>query len=308
MKPYQPSNKVPSAGIIWLVLTSVVAGVAIGGLTSFIARLIYLIVLFPIGMGFAGGVATGAAVQRGKVRNPLVGGAFGALTGLIIYGALNYGNYLAFKQDVTGEINQELSKGSGEVHEITLEPLVDEFLKSETGTAGFWGYMKYQAKQGVELRWRGAGITFNEPMTWTYWLIELAVIDAIVLLLASGAALDPFCEACNRWYGDQKRVGNVNIDSHEPFVNLLNDQNFSQAGELIEEGELNPPRLDVYLRHCPCCQLSDALLTVNRACENEKGELEHQQLLEGMISVSQQHQLVPSFDIKKEAHKTPKST
>jgi hypothetical protein len=69
MKPYRPSNKVPSAGFMWLLLSSILGGLAIGGLTFFVSNLIYLIILFPLGMGFAGGIVSATAIQQGKVRN-----------------------------------------------------------------------------------------------------------------------------------------------------------------------------------------------------------------------------------------------
>ena len=70
MKPYQPSNKVTSTGLKWLLLSSAIGGVAIGGLTHLISLLVYAIVLFPLGMGLAGGAVMAGAIRQGKVRNP----------------------------------------------------------------------------------------------------------------------------------------------------------------------------------------------------------------------------------------------
>lgn len=40
MKLYQPSNKVPSSGYTWLALTALIGGLAIGGGTFAVSRLI----------------------------------------------------------------------------------------------------------------------------------------------------------------------------------------------------------------------------------------------------------------------------
>src|SRR4028118_1853555 len=111
MKPYQPSNKVTTTGIKWLLLSSVIGGVAIGGLTHLISLLVYLIVLFPWGMGFAGSTVMVAAIRQGKVRNPAIATLFGVLTGLLIYGSLHGAGYWQFKQLASEQITKELEGG-----------------------------------------------------------------------------------------------------------------------------------------------------------------------------------------------------
>ena len=81
MKPYQPSNKVTSTGLKWLLLSSVIGGVAIGGLTHLLSLSVgYLIVVFPLVMGLTGGKVMVAAIRQGKVRNPAIATLFGVLT------------------------------------------------------------------------------------------------------------------------------------------------------------------------------------------------------------------------------------
>jgi hypothetical protein len=289
MKPYRPSNKVPSAGFMWLLLSSVLGGIAIGGLTFVVSQLIYLIILFPLGMGFAGGIVSAIAIQQGKVRNPLIGSLFAALTGLTIYGTVHGGNYLMFKQVVSQEITKEL----GQTDTIQTEQFIDAFLKEKTGATGFWGYMNYSAKQGVSIGKLGSeGIPLNETFTWLYWLIEFAAIETIIVLLAYSAAKDPYCESCDRWYASKERMGNIHPRSSENFLNLIKDDNFTQSGKLIEPlSKINASSLEVYLQGCSSCQISDFVIAVSRASFDSKGNLELKQVLQGAITPYQQSQL-----------------
>lgn len=289
MKPYQPSNKIPSAGFTWLLLSSVLGGLTIGGLTFAVSRLVYLIFLFPLGMGFLGGALNSIAIREGKVRNPLIAACFAALTGLTIYGTVHGGEYLMFKQAASEEVTKEL----GQTDNVQTEPVIDAFLKEKTGATGFYGYMKYSAQQGVSVGKLGSdGIQLNETFTWLYWLTEFAVIEGMIVLIAYSAAKDPFCESCNRWYADKERLGNVHPRSSEGFLNWVKNENFTQSGKLIEPlAQVNASSLEVHVQHCPCCKTSDYVLTVSRADFNSKGNLELKQVFQGMLSAYQQSQL-----------------
>src|SRR6476661_1861241 len=125
MKPYQPSNKVTSTGLKWLLLSSVIGGIAIGGLTHLISLLVYLILVFPLGMGFAGGKVMVAAIRKGKVRNPAIATLFGILTGLLMYGSLHGAGYWQFKQLASEQITKELEG----VSDNQSNNIIDTFLQ-----------------------------------------------------------------------------------------------------------------------------------------------------------------------------------
>jgi hypothetical protein len=149
MKPYGPSNKVTSTGLKWLLLSSVIGGLAIGGLTHLISLSVgYLIVLFPFAMGLTGGKVMVAAIRQGKVRNPAIATLFGVLTGLLMYGSLHGAGYWQFKQSASEQITKELEAESGnQSNNIRY----DTFLQEKTGSKGFVGYLKYNAQQGVSI-------------------------------------------------------------------------------------------------------------------------------------------------------------
>lgn len=292
MKPYQPSNKVPAAGFQWLLLSSILGGLAIGGLTFAISQFIYLVLIFPVAMGLAGGVVSSFAIRQGKVRNPSVAAVFGALTGLILYGTAHGGEYIRFKQVTSQEINASIGQNSM----ISTERIIDDYLQQETGSTGFVGYLKYSAKQGVTIGEVGRdGFSLNETFTWVYWLIEFAIIEGIIFALAYGASKNPFCENCENWYSPAKRLGNVSNQVSNNFVELLNNDNFSRAGELLEPlSATSTPSLEVQLQSCPACKTGDCVLTIHQASLDSNGKLALSQLMQGVLSASQTSKFLKS--------------
>lgn len=302
MKSYKPSNIAPPEGIQILALTTILTGVITGGLVSFVSQFFYLIVLFPLGMGFVGGFATSSAITKGKIRNPVLGVAFAALTGLITYGSLNYGDYLRFRQEAA----QEITTQSGMTDKAEIDRTIDTILKDETGADGFVGYVKYSAKQGVQISkvGSGSGTKLNQEFTWFYWLVELAIIEFLAISMAYAAAAAPFCEDANEWYGEPKWAASAPLEPKDDFLNLLKQDEFSRAGELLL-AESPLPRLDIYLRDCPSSQFSELVLTVNKTTQDKKGNVSSEQVLMGMVSHRQKADFLKPLELKNESSQLP---
>ncbi len=242
IKAYKPSNIVPPDGFKSMTISAIATGIITGSAVGFISQFFYLIILFPIAMGFAAGVGISMAVKGGKVRNPILAAGFASLTGLIVYASMNYVGYLKFKQDVAKQIVAEM--GTGE----NSDKLTNDLLKEETGDDGFVGYIKYSAKQGTKISRAGSssGITMDANATWVYWLVELAIINGLAIYLAYTAAAEPFCEESNDWYGDKAWQGCVELNRKDEFLELLKSENFLRAGKLVLQTEdLELPRIDI---------------------------------------------------------------
>jgi hypothetical protein len=284
MKPYKPSNKVTSAGFQWMLLSSIIGGGAIGGVTHFVSLVAYLVILFPLCMGFAGGFVMSVAVKQGKVRNPAIAALFGAFAGVVLYGTTHGAAYLQFKQEATQQITQEL----GQVTNVPTAELIDAFLQEKTGDKGFTGYLKYSAQQGVSIGRIGRqGNNLGETGTWIYWLIEFLIIDIIIAAMAYAAAKSPFCESCNQWYEETARMGNVKATAAEDFLTLLKSAHFSKAGALIDPLQgVYPHSLEVSQAGCAGCKLGDRVLTVNAIAVDKQGSTSFKEKVQGLISLS----------------------
>jgi hypothetical protein len=290
MKLYKPSNKVPSSGYTLLALTALIGGLAIGGATFAVSRLIYLILLFPALMGAAGGFLQAYAVNRGKVRNPLVASFFAILTGLTIYGTLNAGYYLAFRHD----ISEELKKNLGQNDPAQVDRILDEnLLEKETGSKGFLGFLKYSAQQGVGITRGSSKFELKNEWAWGYWAIELAIIEGIIAFMAFAAAKQPFCEESNEWYLPKELIGSVSQNESENFLTLVRNDNFVKAGALIDpQNQQHPiPNLLVHLQRSPGANTNDLVLTASKTSLDNKGNVSLKAAIQGLISPAQRAQI-----------------
>ncbi|NJM27995.1 MAG: hypothetical protein HC856_06730 [Pseudanabaena sp. RU_4_16] len=286
MKPYKPSNKVTNAGFTWLTVTALIGGLAIGGVTALVSRLFYLIVLFPLLMGAGGGFLQAYAVNRGKVRNPMIAGAFAILTGFVhLLGTLSIGYYVAFRQEVA----KELKQSTGESDDTKINKIIDEnVLQIKTGSTGFLGFLKFSAQQGVGITRGSSKIELKNEWAWGYWAIELAVISGITAFMAFAAAKEPFCENSDEWYLPMESVGSVPNEKSENFLSLIKNENFVKAGALVDPQKQSPvPNLLVHLQRSPGDRLNDLVLIASRTSLDNKGNVSSKEVIKGMISPSQ---------------------
>ncbi|MDJ1183861.1 hypothetical protein [Roseofilum casamattae] len=302
MKSYKPSNITPLSGYQWLILSAVIAGGVVGGITSFIGNFLYLIVLFPLGMGLLGGGATHIAVKQGKVRNPILAGVFGALTGFSIYGGMQGFDYLNFqrivgrdfREEYSEELQDALAASNGEITEEELVQLaIDTILIEHTGQSGFLGYLQFSAQQGMELsRSSSGGIPVNGIGVWIYRGVELLIIGTIATTGGFRAAKQPFCETSDRWYEDPQRVGNVSDERSEEFIGFLNSDNYLKAGELINtQVDIPIPSIEVYVQLPPEDGTADSVVQLHKTSLNKDKKLELKELLVGMVSPREIKQL-----------------
>ncbi len=285
MKKHKPSNKIADSGLAWLSGSSLLGGAVIGGIAQFIAQYIYLIILFPLGMGLLGGGVMTFAIRKGKVRNPLIAAGFGMLTGLSICGSMHGLGYVQFKQSATEQIVKEV----GPVRSKQSDQIIDIFLKEETGSSGFWGYLKYSAQEGVTISPRGnSELNLGETGTWIYWLIELIVIDAIIVAITYASAKHPYCETCDQWYDSEKYLGGISTKSSKSFLKLLNEGRFDEAGKLVDpiQGIVNNS-LEALVLNCSSCSTGNPILTVKNYSFNEKRELKKKEVIKGSLSQEQ---------------------
>ncbi len=289
MKPYQPSHKMGATGLPWLIGSALVGGSAIGIIVHLISLWFYLVIIFPVAMGLGGGAVTGLAVHRGKVRQPKVAAVFGVLTGLMVYGTMQVADYFQFRRMAAQEITREL----GSVEANLADKVVNLYLLDETGAVGFVGYLKHSAQEGVSIgRVGSSGMNLGETGSWIYWAIELMMIASISGWVALGAAKEPFCEPCDRWYGNKKLLGQVPLPPSESFVKLVQTEQFKQAAALIEPPSADQqPRLEIEVDSCPCCSFGDLSLVIKEIAFDDKGKIKYTELAQGMISPGQYSQL-----------------
>ncbi|WP_156823775.1 hypothetical protein [Oscillatoria acuminata] len=229
------------------------------------------------------------AIHKGKVRNPLLSSLFAGVSGLAIYSSLFWGAYWRFQQRFT----QFLSPLEQEIF-YSSDKSIDEYLQEKTGKPGFLGYVKYSAQKAVVIQKAVKGdFAFNETLNWLYWLVELSIIEGIIVTFSYSAAKKPFCEACDMWYSQPERVGNVKGRFYRNFLTLIQDENYFKAAELVK-ANTHPysPSIEVELQRCPCCQTSDVVMKLSRVGLDAQGGLTFKPIQVGIITQHQAQQFI----------------
>lgn len=289
MQPYEPSNKVPFLGLTLLFLATLIGSLLLGYLIFAISKLFYLVFLFPIGAGLAGGYLIRLAVKSGKVRNPVVALIFGLLTGLLIYGTYTHADYQSFTQDVYQQLLNSPEIATSLKQSLTPAIAADLVLKYKTNTTGFWGYLKYVAKVGIKIssfRHSSHPLTLNEFFSWFYLVIELLIYSLLAGMVAWSAAKEPFCEFCEKWYTEKTPIGTASIQLREAIIGAIENNDLKKAGELLTLNPVSMPRVDLFMQKCPNCQVADIMLTVSEVFNSKKNEVKTKELLQAMAEAS----------------------
>ena len=256
------------------ILGVLIWGALIGIFVSLLSNFIYIVFLFPLGMGFLGAMFVEKAIHDAKIRKAAQGIFLGTLMTVAIYGAYHFSDYLVFRGGLVFEMNNQIVAETGRSELEAANFKADYTLKEETGHTGFLGYILHMDKRGVEIGRTVGSSSFNLGpfFTWTFWLLELAIIGWLTVAVGRKAAGRPFCEECNRWYGEEQRLGGVN-QAHAAILTLLFEQGkFDLAGRILEMGTENPS-LEVYAQRCETCTSGDTRLTLKRTSRAKMGKL-----------------------------------
>ena len=219
MQGRQSTRRVSRKGIRLLIAASLVGGLVIGGLAFVAANVLYVALLFPLALAYAGTVTIEWAITRGKTRNLAVAAAFGLLLGLLIFLSYQYGLYFSFRQQagafVAYTFQEDLESLTYSARERAVEDLIDGMLAMHTGNPGFLGYLKLTAREEISLaRWFGNDTKFSIDLgtewgpvaAWIYRVLELATVAGLVMVGAIVAAGRPYCERCDDWWGDTQHI------------------------------------------------------------------------------------------------------
>lgn len=141
---------------------TLIGGIVIGGCIAILGRVFYLIIVFPLLMGLAGGVLAAANVLRFNIKQYWTAALIGLAVGALIYGSYRYIDYLLFVRQLSDN-----------------KPLY------------FFDYLHLVAKFGTSVGTLALQVPLSEMATWIYWLIETLVVLGLSVLFARNAIPKP---------------------------------------------------------------------------------------------------------------------
>jgi hypothetical protein len=274
MRVYKPSNKVSATGLIVLAIGVLVTGIIGGGLSFFATQAnLYIIFIMPVLLGLIAALAAAIIIGIGKVRNPFVALCFGILAGGAIIFADHFADYyITFRNSVRDEFLDIFSDAT----QADIDELTNLFLEDETGSAGFLGFLRLAANEGLFSSAPGSDVTNTRPFAqgigvWIYWGVEFAVVAGFAAFSAVRYAKKPFDESANRWFSVGKWLGSVDWGSHRSFKQKLREGDFAGAGQMVVKETIPFPRLDIMVSPDEAMPIGDTLLYVEKCWHTDGG-------------------------------------
>jgi len=291
MRPIHPSNIVPFPGLVLALAIVLVGGVMTGIAAYYFSTVIYMVLIFPLIMGFLAGWLAVIGVKLGKIRNPVVGTILGLLCGLVVYGSMWTAQYYGFKE----QVNQSIVEQYGPQDRAQVEQTINQELVADTGQGGFVGFVMVTAKQGVEIvpfiSSTAQGTNLGETGSYIYFLIELALVLALGFRPPFKAAAMPFCKVCRRWLGKEKLVGYLDPNLSAEILSHARSGNFSAFPAKFQPA-FDYPMIGVYSRSCQSCLVNDSFLSIQKITRTKQGKMVHKLMIEGMINYFQRNDLL----------------
>lgn len=198
--PYQSDGGFSGPGLIMLLLGLSAAGIGLGALVHVIGQWIYLVVLFPIAIGFfLGGLGT-YLIKTGKVRSPLMASLAGLVAALLCFFTQQYLDYRQFLKERDRErlefkaILQENEQFQKIIKKIKGDKDFND-ARAALQVESFPEYIDFRARMGVTIKKMNLGYYG----TYIYWIIELLIITGIVFSMVRKTAREPFCPLTHTW-------------------------------------------------------------------------------------------------------------
>jgi hypothetical protein len=281
VKPYACDGGTTMPGVMMLVGALVVTGAVVGFIAHLVAQFFYLVLIFPVAIGFALGLVGARMVKQGRIRNPWLGGLAGFLGGTLAMLMMHHFDQQKFRDEAF-----EASPDFAEVAKLppqertefvaSLDPADREASTRALRAAdSLWGFLDLQAHNGVTIGKPGRsgdhGLNLGYYGSYVYWLVELLIVAGITYGLVYTATMEPYCATCDQW----KRpvvLGFFNAEAGPASAAV-------QSGDLSKIRNANPTSDPTSLRltahACDACvDKGEADLKLEVLTTNKEGNLQ----------------------------------
>ena len=261
--------------LLGITLIILIGGALAGMGAALVGSFFYIVLVFPLAMGAAGGKIVGTTVRAARIKKASQLFFVSILTAMVIYGTFHYGRYIGLELQTLLILSSRRTASAGDVSLKAAAAIVNYALKTETGYSGFPGYMLYKAKTGISIGhfYDQDRLTLTSYLAWLYWLLEFGIIVWIARSFGEIQMRIPVCESCGRRYNREKHLGGTTSANEPLLLDLLARRDLIELGRLLEK-DAGLPSVELYMRRCEACGQSSAHLTVRRAFLSAKGSVQ----------------------------------
>jgi hypothetical protein len=266
---YRHSGKFPPAAVLKGLAAGLAASVPLAFVYAY--AIVYIpiigVVSFILTAGFAAivGLATGALLHAGKVRNQPVAYATALPVGLFALWA----SWVVWVYALLHRADSDVG-----LFEIAFSPV------------GLWKVINLINEKGA---WNLKGFTPTGGFLWFLWGLEALLIVGIIVFVAGMMVDNPFCEACDRWCEEHKSIAVRGPTTKEHLTEPLEQGNYAILNQLPAPDAASYTRFDMH--QCGQCQATTTLTATGVTVTMKKGKEEQSE------SVLVRYLLVPPGDL-----------
>jgi len=269
MKPYLPKKHITVKGLLLIGFGSILFGGVVGVAAYFISNLVYLIIVFPIGIGVITVSAYKKLVLASKLYHPVLILLFSIVTGLSLALAFYATPYAVLRRDVVRDFQETY-----QIDFRTASRGFDAGLFEETGSSGFIGFMKLRAREGDEFE---QYVILNSiPIelfhfrlssigAWMYWVLESVMFTLPFVYAGIQLGKRAFSTGANDWYElFENQIGMVGLDEKDQLLLCIQAGDFNGLCQIMTlEEKLSHPAIEVY-KQSAMNKKSDVLLSIKQ--------------------------------------------
>jgi hypothetical protein len=262
-------NKIPRKNVLPLVLVLVIGGVIVGIGMFLSTTVTHFVVYTAVLVGLIGSAPLLFAMNGFKVRGIVMALILTLTISIIIYGTYRIAEYFHFRKLTADAIMQSSGLTA---NQSQLDEKVDSILQRETGVPGFFGYLKVQFNQGMEITSPfGSKSTIKGTDMLFYWGLDFLFIALVIGVLAVPASRRLYCDHCGKFYGGMfgigatgaEEFGRVSWNTTNHYLRLIDKNDFQAAGKLIESNGYTNKSLLICIDRCDSCIFSPIYLTAS---------------------------------------------
>lgn len=257
LRRYVPTGRGGPFAFTAVLGAAVIGGVVTGAIEGAVDQWFSLFVIFPLLIGLAAGGLAAWMVGRQQLRAPLLAMILAATGGAAGYVTVHTVDYLQLRSRVAAAVKEDHPAAS----ELEISTATDAWLVSETGHAGFRGFLELAAREGVQVKRMSStdnGISFTGTAAWIVWLCELVFAAAFAGFIARVRAKAPFCESCEVWYGPEQAFasgGTGGKPAQKEIMAALEAGDLDAAAGVLAAPPAPKATFAVTTTTCPRCTL-----------------------------------------------------
>ncbi|MGE0872830.1 MAG: hypothetical protein AB7P03_30020 [Kofleriaceae bacterium] len=253
------------------VMGGVITGIVLGIISAWFS----LFVVFPMLAGAGAAAAAAWMIGKHKLRAPMLALALGALGGTTAYLAVHAVGYLQFRAGALEAIHADDPTLGDDQASIEL----DRALEQEVGHAGVVGWLELAARRGISIKRIGSDRndgTFTGGAAYVIWLLELLVATGMAGFIARHRANEPFCEACDRWFGAERAIaqgGSGSKADGKRIIRALEAGDLRDAATTFTSGRKPGSNFVLSARTCSHCEAEWACTLTVAGAERKATEV-----------------------------------